>query len=186
MRLHTTIGTLLPLLLVTALTASAAPSVGTLLDGTLDQNLSSNHAYAGQAISLSNVTSDDGSRSVRGARLYGHVGQVQSAGQGRPGKIRLDFTTLVLSNGARYAVSTYTTNMRVETKNNALKEAGGALAGMLVGNAVGKTLFGGSAGGALGAAGGFLLAKNNRQDVNIPQGSVVQVQLNSVTRRQSQ
>jgi hypothetical protein len=186
MRLHTTVAAVLTLVFVTTLTASAAPPVGALLDGTIDQNLSSNHAYAGQAVSLSNVTSDDGSRTVHGGRLYGHVSEVQSAGQGRPGKLRLTFTTLVLPSGARYAVSTTVTNMRVETKNNALKEAGGALAGMLVGNAVGKTLFGGSAGGPIGAAGGFLLAKNNRQDVNIPQGSAVQVQLNSVTRRQSQ
>jgi hypothetical protein len=186
MRLHTTIAAVLTMVFVATLTASAAPQVGALLDGTIDQNLSSNHAFAGQTVSLSNVTSDDGSRSVHGARLYGHVSEVQRAGQGRPGRLRLDFTTLVLANGTRYAISTTVTNMRVETKSNALKEAGGALAGMLVGNAVGKTLFGGSAGGPIGAAGGFLLARNNRQDVNIPAGSVVQVQLNSVTRRQSQ
>ena len=186
MRLHTTIAAVLALVFVATLTASAAPQVGTMLDGTIDQNLSSNHAFAGQTVSLSNVTSDDGSRNVRGARLYGTVSEVQSAGQGRPGRIRLNFTTLILANGARYAVNTTVTNMRVETKSNAVNEAGGALAGMLLGNAVGKTLFGGSAGGAVGAAGGFLLAHNNRQNINIPQGSVVQVQLNSVTRRQSQ
>jgi hypothetical protein len=186
MRLHTTIAAVLTLVFVTTLTASAAPPVGALLDGTIDQNLSSNHAFVGQTVSLSNVTSDDGSRTVRGARLYGRVSEVQSAGQGRPGRIRLDFNTLILSNGARYAVTTTVTNMRVQTKSNAAREAGGALAGMLLGNAVGKTLFGGSAGGTIGAAGGFLLARNARQDVNITQGSVVQVQLNSVTRRQSQ
>jgi len=185
MRLHTTFATLMALVFVTTLSASAALAPGTFLDGTLDQNLSSNHAYVGQDVSLSNVTSDDGSRTVSGGHLYGTVTEVQSAGQGRPGKIMMRFTTLVTAGGARYAVSTTVTNMRVETKNNAAKEAGGALAGMLIGNAVGKTLFGGSAGGAIGAAGGFLLAHNNRQNINIPAGSVVQVQLNSIRRRQS-
>ena len=88
-------------------------------------------------------------------------------------------------NGARYSIDSRVTNVNVQTKSNAGKEAGGALAGMLVGNAIGKVLFGGSAGGAIGAAGGFLLAKNNRQNVDVPAGSYIQVELLSVSRRQS-
>jgi len=56
---------------------------------------------------------------------------------------------------------------------------------MLVGNAIGKTLFHVGGFGAIGAVGGFLLAKNNKQDINIDAGTIVQVQVNSVTRRQS-
>jgi uncharacterized membrane protein YebE (DUF533 family) len=91
----------------------------------------------------------------------------------------------VLSIGASYTVDGIVTKLQVDTKSNAGKEAAGALAGMLVGNALGKMLFHGSAGGAFGAVGGFMLAKNNRQNVNVPAGSVVQVQLNAITRRQS-
>jgi hypothetical protein len=40
-------------------------------------------------------------------------------------------------------------------------------------------------GGIVGAAGGFLLAKNNHQDINVSAGSIVQVELTSVTRRQA-
>ena len=169
----------------TMVVAQAALTSGSLLNGTINQNLSSNHAYVGQPVTLSNVTSDDGSGSVVGGTLYGSVTSVQPAGQGRPGKISMQFTRLVTRSGATYAVSTTVTKTQTSTKNNALKEAGGAVAGMLVGNAIGKTLFHVGGGGIVGAAGGFLLAKNNQQKVNIPAGSIVQVQLLSVVRRQS-
>lgn len=169
----------------TMVVAQAALTSGSLLNGTLNQNLSSNHAYVGEPVSLSNVTSDDGSGSVSGGTLYGSVTQVQKAGQGRPGQIQMRFTRLVTRGGAVYSVNTTVTKTNTSTKNNALKEAGGALAGMLVGNMIGKTVFHTGVGGFLGAAGGFLIAKNNRSDINIPAGSVVQVQVNSVVRRQS-
>ena len=172
-------------LAATTLVAQAALTSGSLLNGTLNQNLSSNHAYVGEPVSLSNVTSDDGSGSVVGGTLYGSVTSVTKAGQGRPGRISMTFTRLVTRSGATYAVSTTVTKTQTTTKNNALKEAGGAVAGMLVGNAIGKTIFHIGGGGIVGAAGGFLLAKNNRSDVNIPAGSIVQVQVITVVRRQS-
>ena len=185
MRFRIAAAALTGLILATALVANAQVSQGTLLDGTIDGNYSSNHAYAGEAVTVSNVTSDSGGY-VRNGKLYGYVSEVQKAGQGTPGKIRFRFTKLVAGNGAVYAIDSRVTEMKAVTKNNAAKEAGGALAGMLVGNAIGKTLFGGSAGGAIGAAGGFLLAKNNREDINVSAGSYIQVELTSVTRRQSQ
>ncbi|MGC2130545.1 MAG: hypothetical protein WA629_10645 [Candidatus Aquilonibacter sp.] len=181
----TTITALIALLFASMGAANAALTQGTLLDGTIDANYSSNHAYAGQSVTVSHVRSDDASGSVHNGTLYGYVSSVQKAGQGKPGKIAFRFTELVNGNGARYNIDSRVTNVNVSTKSNAGKEAGGALAGMLVGNAIGKTLFGGSAGGAIGAAGGFLLAKNNRQDVNVTEGSYIQVELLSVSRRQS-
>jgi hypothetical protein len=185
MRFNIAAAALAGVMLATTLVANAQVSQGTLLDGTIDGNYSSNHAYAGQSVTVSNVTSDSGGY-VRNGKLYGYVSEVQKAGQGRPGKIRFRFTKLVTGSGAVYAIDSHVTEMKAITKNNAAKEAGGALAGMLVGNAIGKTLFGGSAGGAIGAAGGFLLAKNNREDINVSAGSYIQVELTSVTRRQSQ
>ncbi len=185
MRFRIAAAALTGLMLATALVAHAQVSQGTLLDGTIDGNYSSNHAYAGQEVTVSNVTSDSGGY-VRNGRLYGYVSEVQKASQGRAGKIRFRFTKLVTGNGTVYAIDSHVTEMKAVTKNNAAKEAGGALAGMLVGNAIGKTLFGGSAGGAIGAAGGFLLAKNNREDINVSAGSYIQVEVTSVTRRQSQ
>ncbi len=151
--------------------------------GNITDSLNSGSAYVGQGVILTNVYSTNGSGYVAGGKLYGSVTEVQRAGQGRPGKIALRFTKLVLPNGARYSVSGHPTSMQVDTKSNALKEAGGALLGMFAGNMIGKTLFQ-TGFGAAGAAGGFLLAKNNRQNVTIPANSVVIVYLASV-RRQS-
>jgi hypothetical protein len=184
MRLRIAGGSLLAFIAATAIAAQAALTAGSLLNGTVNQDLSSNHAYVGEHVTLSNVTSADGSGSVTGGTLYGHVAEVQPAGQGRPGKIRLAFDRLVTSR-ATYAVDTTVTQTQTQTKNNALKEAGGALAGMFVGNMIGKTIFHTGIGGALGAAGGFLLAKNNHSNVNISHGTMVQVRVNAVTRRQS-
>ena len=184
MRLRIAGGSLLALIAATAIAAQAALTAGSLLNGKINQDLSSNHAYVGERVTLSNVTSVDGSGSVTGGTLYGHVAAVQSAGQGRPGKIELKFDRLVTAR-ATYSVDTTVTQTQTETKNNAVKEAGGALAGMLVGNMIGKTIFQTGVGGVLGAAGGFMLAKNNRENVNIPHGTTVQVRVNAVTRRQS-
>ncbi|HTU69800.1 MAG TPA: hypothetical protein VMF11_05720 [Candidatus Baltobacteraceae bacterium] len=185
MRLRTALSATIAFVCAATIAANAALTSGTLLNGTIDGNFSSNHAYIGEPVTVSNVTNDDGSGSVVGGRLYGYVAEVQPAGQGRPGKIRFHFTKLVTRRGVVYAIDSRVTGVKVQTKNNALKEVGGALGGMLVGNAIGKMLFHVGGFGLLGAAGGFLLAKNNRQNVNVPAGSIVQVQLLSVTRRQA-
>jgi hypothetical protein len=182
MRVRIASALLAGLMIATALPAQAVLQQGTMLAGTIDQNLSSNHAYVGQPVELSNVSSNDGS--VNGGRLYGTVTDVQPAGQGTPGKIRMHFSRLWTRHGT-YNVDTRVSAVQAETKNNTAKEAGGALAGMLVGNAIGKTLFGAGGFGILGAAGGYLLAKNNRQNVNITAGTEVQVQILSVSRRQA-
>jgi hypothetical protein len=184
MRIRIAGAVLAGIMMVTMTVAQAALGSGSLLNGTIDQNLSSNHAYVGETVTLSNVTSDDGSGSVIRGRLYGQVTEVQPAGQGTPGKLRMHFTRLVTPHGT-YNVDTRVNGVQAQTKSNAGKEAGGALAGMLVGNAIGKTLFHLGGFGILGAAGGFLLAKNNRQNVNITAGTVVQVQVLSVSRRQA-
>jgi len=169
----------------TAVGASAqAVGVGTTLNGTMAQDLGSKDAQVGQAVTITNVTSADGSGKIVGATMYGHVTAVQRAGQGRPGKVEIAFDKLTLANGDSYAVQGQVTNLSVKTKSNALKEAGGAVAGMLVGNYLGKVV-GLKAGGLVGAAGGYFLAKNNRENVSVPKGSVVTVKLTEVARRQA-
>lgn len=165
------------LALLTGGTAAMAqpPAPGTMLTGTLGTGVDSRTGYVGEDVAISNVSSSDGS--IRDATLTGTVVAVQHAGQGTPGKIRVHFNNLRLANGRHYTVDTEITQMQRTTKNNALKEAGGALGGMFVGNVVTKVLFGIAGGGLIGAAGGFLIAKNNRQDVVIPSNSSVTVQV---------
>ncbi|GAC1574444.1 MAG: hypothetical protein NVS3B7_06320 [Candidatus Elarobacter sp.] len=156
------------------LAASAAVTAGTELTGSIDQSLNSGGATVGQQFTMSNVHSAD--NNITGATIYGHVADVVKAGQGRPGSIGLAYDRLVTRSGSTYALDGRTTQVQENTANNTAKEAGGALIGMIVGNIVGKKL-GTNAGGLLGAAGGYIIAKNNREQVTIPQNSAVTVQV---------
>jgi|GEM_PF-573160 len=151
-----------------------APQPGMQFEGTLTQAISSKDAWVGEQVALINVNSTD--QLITGARMYGRVVSVEHAGQGKSGQVLLRFDTLQLSSGALYPVVGEVTHVQVKTPNNAAKEVLGTLGGMIVGNILGKWL-GTNAGGVLGAAGGYLVAKNNRQDVSIPANSEVAVRL---------
>ncbi|HEY1728690.1 MAG TPA: hypothetical protein VGG22_09975 [Candidatus Baltobacteraceae bacterium] len=151
-----------------------APEPGSQFNGTMLQSISSKTAHVGDQVVLVNVDSVDGS--ITGARMFGRVAAAQHAGQGQSGQVYLSFDTLQLSNGAIYPIAGEVTRVNVKTTNNGAKEALGALGGMIVGNILGKWI-GTNAGGFLGAAGGFLIAKNNREDVSIPANSSVNVRL---------
>jgi hypothetical protein len=154
---------------------------GTVLVGSMDQGVDSKNVQVGQRFTMSDVHSQD--NNINGGTIYGHVSDVQRASQGRPGKIELAFDKLRTRSGNSYALSGRAQNVQTNTKNNALKEVGGAVAGMIVGNILGKAV-GTNLGGALGAGGGYLYAKNNKENVSIPQHAVVSVQVTSA-RRQS-
>jgi hypothetical protein len=143
---------------------------GTTLYGTVTQDINSSSAQPGQPFTVANAHNSD--YSVRHATIYGHVSSVQRAGQGTPGSIHLRIDHVRLPSGAAYEVSGYPTSVDVQTKNNALKEVGGAAAGALVGG----LLFHG-VGALIGAGSGALLAKNNRQNVTIPAGSAIAVRV---------
>lgn len=162
------------------LAASAQLSPGTQLVGTINQDLSSNHAYVGERFTMSNVHSMD--NNINGATIYGHVADVQKAGQGTPGKVLLAFDSLHTQSGNVYTLNARATNIGTVTKSNVAKEAGGALAGMIVGNVLGKAI-GTNLGGLVGAAGGYMVAHNNRQNVDIPAGAPVTVQVLSARRQ---
>jgi hypothetical protein len=162
-------------------TPARAQTVGEQFGGALANPVDSRTGYVGEPVKLVNAYNER--CTINGATMYGTVTQVQHAGQGRPGKIQLTFTRLVLANGRTYAIDGVVTGAKAITKSNAGKEAAGALAGMAVGNILGKAIFGLSGIGLLGAAGGFLLAKNNRQDVAISKGSAVRVTLRTVRRQ---
>jgi hypothetical protein len=150
--------------------ASAAIAPGTTITGTMDAPLSSKSAQVGQTFTLSNAHSSN--HDVNGATVYGHVGKVQKAGQGTAGKVELDFDKINTRSGNVYRIVGRATSVKVDTKSNAGKELGSAAGGALVGG-----LIGGGVGAVLGAGGGAAYAKNSRQDVTIPQGSLVTLQV---------
>jgi hypothetical protein len=151
-----------------------APEPGTQFSGRLLQSITSKTAQPGDQVVLVNVNSLDGS--ITGARMFGRVAAAQHAGQGQSGQVYISFDTLQLSNGSIYPIAGEVTQVNVKTANNGAKEALGALGGMIVGNILGKWI-GTNYGGLFGAAGGYLVAKNNRSDVSIPANSSVNVRL---------
>ena len=163
---------------VLPIAALAQLTPGTTLVGTFDANLSSNHAVVGQPFTISNAHSTN--YDINGATIYGHVASVQSAGQGRPGKITLAYDKVNTRSGNIYRISGYTSSVDLKTKSNTAKTIGGAAAGALVGGLLGHGI-----GALLGAGAGGALAGNNRQDVLIPQGSSISVQVVRA-RQQSQ
>lgn len=170
-------------LLAAALTtgSAAALTANSQVAGTMTKAIDSGSAYVGEPVVLSRVTSEDGT--ISGAHMYGTVTSVTKAGQGRKAGLQMNFTRLTLANGTSYAINGVVTGSKVNTKSNAKKEILGALGGMILGNMIGKSIFHMSGGGFLGAASGFLLARNNKENVTIPADSVVRVTLVSVRRQ---
>jgi hypothetical protein len=158
------------------LAASAQIPPGTQLVGTLGQSIDSKNAQPGQPFEIDNAHTTD--YNINGATIYGHVASVQHAGQGTPGKIRLSVDKVNTRSGNVYEVEGYASNVVVQTKSNTLKELGGAAAGALVGG-----LLGHGVGALIGAGAGALYAKNNRQNVTIPQGSQVTIQVVRMRRQ---
>lgn len=157
---------------------ASAQYAGAQYSGRLNKSVSTANAYVGEPIALTGVRTANGT-----GTMYGTITQVVRAGQGRPAQLKMSFTRLVMNSGASYSINGVVTGMQANTKNNALKEAGGAVAGMIAGNIIGKTVFHTGLGGFLGAVGGYLIAKNNKQNMTVPAGSVVKVQLRSVRRQ---
>jgi outer membrane lipoprotein SlyB len=155
--------------------ASAQVAPGTQLSGNLTQTLDTKNVQVGQPVTLTNVTAASGDGSIVGATLYGHVVDVNRAGQGKRPQLLITFERLITAHH-RYAIEARVLSMKEQTKSNALREVGGAVVGNIVGNFLGKHL-GTNLGGALGAGGGYLYAKNYRENFSVPGGSVVTVQI---------
>ena len=148
---------------------------GMELTGVLGASLDSKTATIGEPVDLTNVIAANGS--INGASLLGTVVDVQHPGPGRNAQIMLHFDTLQMPDGSTTPIDGIVVSMKIKTKSNAAKEVGGALVGMIVGNALGKTLLGVSGGGIVGAFGGYLVAKDDRTDITIPANTGVTVRL---------
>ena len=148
----------------------AAISPGTQLTGNISKSFSSKDAQVGDTFTLSDAHSSN--HDINGAVVYGHIAKVQRAGQGTPGKIELDFDKVNTRSGNVYKIVGHATSVKVNTKSNTVKEAAAGAGGALVGG-----LIGGGVGAVLGGGGGLLYAKNNRENVSIPEGSLVTLEV---------
>lgn len=168
------------LLLAPAMTPAASyPRVvtlasGTQVDASMNQTLDSGTAQIGQQFTMTVVPPFPQSNSeYSGATLTGHVTNVVAAGQGTNPELAFTIDKIALTNGAAGHPTLMVQAQATQKHDNTTNVAASALAGMLVGNWVGKTVFQSNAGGAVGAVAGALYASNKRTNVSLRQGSQV-------------
>jgi hypothetical protein len=163
---------------------------GAVLNGRLNQELNSASAHVGDVFTMAVVPPyPAGNPAFQGATITGVVTRVRRAGQGSNPEIVIAPRYLRLYNGSTANLYGSVTSIAANksTAGTAGKAALGALAGMLVGNAIGQTIFHTSGGGAVGLIGGALLGANNRTNFTIPAGANATVQLDQTVtiRRQA-
>jgi hypothetical protein len=160
---------------------------GTMISGTLSNDLNTGTAQVGDQFTV-RITppypNDD--PSFAGAYIRGHVAAVTRAGQGTQPQLGATFDRLVLSNGQTMPIAGHITTADEKRSSAVPQQAIGALAGMLVGNALGKVVLHTSGGGIAGAAGGFLYGNNLKSNFIIPRNSTVTIQLDRPLRQAQQ
>lgn len=196
MKIGTKLGTLAGVaafsaaILVSAAEQSITLYNGTVIDARLNQALDSGSAHVGDQFSMTVVPPyPSGNPAFQGATVSGVVTKVQRAGQGRNPEIVIEPQYLHLYGGSTVSIYGNVTSIAANksTGETAGKAAIGALAGMLIGNAIGKTIFHASGGGAVGLIGGAMLGANSKSNFTIPAGANATVQLTQTVtvRRQS-
>ena len=175
----------------TTLSASAITLYnGAVISARMNQSLNTGTAQVGDTFTMTVVPPyPAGDPAFQGATISGVVTFVQSAGQGRPARIEIRPQYLRMANGAVANVSgSFTSTQRSNTTANDVgRTDAGALAGMLIGNAIGKMVFHSSGGGPAGFIAGGLIGANSKSNFSIAQGTPVTLQLNRdvVIRRQA-
>jgi uncharacterized protein YcfJ len=165
--------------------SGATIPAGTILTGTISIELSSKSANPGDTFTLTNVATASGDGSVVNATIYGHVVSVQRAGQGKQPQVQLAFDRIVTPDGRSQYISGTVQSMQEKTQSNAKREILGAVVGDIVGNYLGKHI-GTDLGGLVGAGGGYLYAKNYKENVTLPQGSSVSIMVTPARQQQTQ
>ncbi len=167
--------------------ASTTLYSGTKINAKMDATLDTATAYAGQHFTM-HVTPPYPSSTLQGGYIAGHVVKVVHAKQGVKPVLQLAMDKIYLSDGSSFDIDgQLVSDSQSKSTNNIGHAALTALGGMLVGNAIGKTIFHTGGGGAVGLAAGALYGLNAKANFNLPAGSAVTVQLtHSVTvRRQA-
>jgi hypothetical protein len=185
--------TIVAALATSTLSASAQQATlyaGAILYGQLNQDLSTGSAHVGDPFSLTVVPPyPNGDPGFQGATISGVVTKVQRAGQGTNPEIVIEPQYIRMYDGTVVRIYGNVTSIAAQksTGGTAAKAAVGALAGMLVGNAIGKTIFHTNAGGAIGLIGGAMVGANNKTNFDVPRGAGATVQLSQTVtiRRQS-
>jgi len=162
---------------------------GAQINGRLRTTLDSGAARVGDHFVMDVVPPyPSGDPQFQGAIIAGEVTSVQAAGQGTKPEIGLQFDYLRLADGSTVEISaTMTQDQRQQQQTNGGHTLLTTLGGMLLGNAIGQTIFHTGGGGVVGAAGGLLYGINKKTNFQLQAGSNVQITLNQTVtvRRQS-
>jgi hypothetical protein len=142
-------------------------STGTLLDVSLDEELSTETSNVGDVFTvtlLTPVTDETHVLIPAGTRIQGKVTALEvSGGAGQQAVIRVDFGQLLLDGEARPVMMTVaeanpTTRGRKSTEEKAVTIGAGAVVGGILGRVIGGNATGTIIGGAAGAAAGTAIA----------------------------
>ena len=155
----------------------------------MQDTVDSGSAYAGEHFTARVVApypNDD--TTFANAIVHGTVVKVVPAGQGRNPELHFSWDAVTLQNGTSYPLNAVMTNGGPQSQNrNGGHVALTTIGGMIAGNILGKTIFHTNAGGAVGAATGFLVGYNKKANVVMKQGTNFQLTLTRplMVRRQA-
>jgi hypothetical protein len=157
-------------------TALADLSAGTELDATLQDALDTKTSRAGDPVLLKvmALVPPAANDVVQGATIKGHVAQATGASPTKMSALRIAFETITLADGRSFAFPGVIESMTKKKRTNYGQAAGEVLAGMFVGNAIGKTMTT-KLGGPVGAAGGVMYASQMAQNFRVPQNSTIKI-----------
>ena len=177
------------LLPAAALAQTVTLSQGQSINVQMQDTIDSGSAYAGEHFTARVVApypNDDST--FADAIVHGTVIKVVRAGQGVKPELHFSWDAITLQNGSSYPLNAeMTTGGPSEQNRNGGHVALTTIGGMIAGNILGKTIFHTNAGGAVGAATGFLVGYNKKANVVLKQGSNFQLTLTRplMVRRQA-
>jgi hypothetical protein len=148
-------------------------SQGQEINVQMQDTIDSGSAYAGEHFTarvVSPYPNDD--PTFADAIVHGTVVKVIPAGQGRNPELHFSWDSVTLQNGTSYPINAVMTTGGPQSQNrNGGHVALTTIGGMIAGNILGKTIFHTNAGGALGAAAGFLVGYNKKANISMKQGT---------------
>lgn len=172
-----------------ALAQTVTLSQGQQINIQMQDTIDSGSAYAGEHFTARVVApypNDD--TTFADAIVHGTVIKVVPAGQGRNPELHFSWDSMTLQNGSSYPLNAEMTTGGAQQQNrNGGHVALTTIGGMIAGNILGKTIFHTNAGGAIGAATGFLVGYNKKANIVLKQGANVQLTLTRplMVRRQA-
>ena len=150
---------------------------GTDISATLQGSLDSRTSKVGDAV-LMKVTASpahsEAETALDGAIIRGHVSEAVGATPTKKAYIGIAFDTITLADGRTYPFPAKIMAFQKQQRTNAGQAAGEILAGMIVGNIIGKGVVS-PMGGAVGAMGGVVYASQMSKNFRIPENSTVKM-----------